>query len=124
MLRCKRPVCRKCFTRRGWKHYYCEPRCKRLDHHQIHRAARLAAQKARREAVTGRICRFCGRDDSEANQFHSARCCTRCEKHMRCYTRCGLCGGPFYTSRQGGHKIGCIVKNRIPLGMSCKDEVA
>ena len=77
--------------------------------------------RLRRNAVTGRRCRFCWASDKN-KRFHSARTCSACDRAKQ-RSPCHRCGGPFYSrpeNRTG--MIGCIVKNRIALGLDCKEE--
>ena len=87
------------------------------------KALRARKQTTKRNATTGRVCRFCKRDD-DGHQFMRETLCTRCAQGIN-RNKCGDCGGPSYLipTRANGGVIGCLVASGLPVGFRCKDEV-
>ena len=87
------------------------------------KALRKRQQTNMRNATTGRVCRYCKRDDT-GRQFQREELCTRCARGIN-RNKCGECGGPAYKipTRANGGVIGCLVASGLPLGFRCKDEV-
>ena len=75
-----------------------------------------------RAATLGRVCKWCKDDDSE-KRFEERDECSACAR-QRHRPPCFLCGGPFIRDGKGRSLVGCVVRNRIPYGLSCKAEVA
>ena len=71
-------------------------------------------------ADLGRVCRWCG-DDDTGRMFVSERCCARCGKQKN-RRKCGLCGGPFYAEPLPDRMAGCVLKNRLLTGERCEDQ--
>jgi len=79
-------------------------------------------QKKFRSAVLGRVCVYCERKDKDY-RFQTMNICIRCYRTQDRNPRCEMCGGPTfkYPSQEGAQ--GCIVKRRLPPGVSCRGEV-
>lgn len=75
----------------------------------------------------GRICKWCLRNDSEANWTSCLQECERCARQRR-RSHCSLCGSPYYSEARGGIRgIGClagctesVIVEAEGLKMNCK----
>ena len=87
--------CGKEFTRRRVQQKYCTPRCRDRFGEAARRATgQIAAnERAKRNAVEGRVCTWCGRLDSEVS-FAGSFLCVNCAKKLTRNGRCPTCRGP------------------------------
>ena len=93
---------------------YCTPRCRRRANKQATRqrlrdSGELSARrKARREAVKGRECRWCGVYDSECRWSLNNSECSACNRVRHRNGKCDQCGRPrFKLHNEDPHCMEC-----------------
>lgn len=84
--------------------------------------ARSRWRQNHRSSVLGRVCRWCGQDDSQANWSDCLDECQKCDGQRR-RPRCPRCEGPFYkrANPRTGRPAGCLVASELPPGVDCRN---
>ena len=123
---CLLPECKRTWVPRDTpvEQIYCSRSCasKASSRRPDVRARLTAKQTAKRNATTGRVCKYCKRDD-KGKQFATPTVCTRCAR-AQARSSCDRCGGPFYVVAVGARRAtGCLVRAELPPGFDCRDEV-
>jgi len=67
-------------------------------------------EAVRRKKAVGRICEYCGKDDSDGKWgAGSIEACETCRRQMSNH-KCGFCGGPFYIFKFKERPAGCVAR--------------